>query len=215
MNASFPFRERLLAALVIVLGVVAGCGGPGVADWLEQLGSTDAASRRQAAERLAEEAPKTPEVVAALEKATDDADPEVRRWGCRGLGRHKAKASLSQLEAKLKDPSPAVRRAAAFSLQLLAPDSTAYREELISGMKAGDGGILVAIRGFEPPPAWAIPVLIELTRDRRPGIRRLAVESLGEIAPAMEASRKALEPLRRDPDDRVREAAAKVLDRRR
>ncbi len=83
------------------------------------------------------------------------------------------------------------------------------------GCAPGDGGILVAIRGFEPPPDWAIPALIDLMKDRRPGIRRLAVESLGEIAPAMEASRKALESARRDADDRVREAAIKILERRR
>ncbi|HVJ68660.1 MAG TPA: HEAT repeat domain-containing protein, partial [Caulifigura sp.] len=101
-----------------------------------------------------------------------------------------------------------------FSLQALAPETTPFRDELLSGMKSGDGGLLVAIRGFEPPASWAVPTLLELIKDKRPGIRRLAIEALGDIAPAMEASRKAIEAARRDPDDRVREAADKVLDRK-
>ena len=191
-----------------------GCGGPGAADWLAQLESSNPEVRRDAAERLAEAAPTTPDVVAALKKATDDADAEVRRWACRGLGRHAATDSVSQLETKLKDPATPVRRAAAFSLQSLAPESTDYREEFLSGMRSGDGGLLVAVRGFEPPASWATPVLLELTKDKRAGIRRLAIEALGDIAPAMEAPRKAFDAARRDPDDRVREAAEKILNRR-
>lgn len=210
-----PFSTSLPRNALLLAGLLAGCSGPGPADWLEQLQSSDAEVRRGAAQRLAEAAPTTPEVVRALHKATDDADPEVRRWSCRGLGRHEARGSVDQLETKLKDPSTSVRRAAAFSLQTLAPDSIAYRQEFISGMRSGDGGLLVMIRGFEPPASWAIPVLLDLTKDRRPGIRRLAIETLGEIAPAMEAPRKAFEAAKRDPDHRVREAAAKVLDRKR
>jgi HEAT repeat protein len=196
--------------LIAILLCLGGCS-PGPADWLADLKSTDVPTRRSAAEKLAEKAPTSPEVVAALTQATDDSDPEVRRWSCRGLGRHNAAASVKQLESKLRDPATAVRRAAAFSLQTLAPESTGYREEFIAGMRMGDGGLLVAIKGFEPPATWSVPVLLELMKDRRPGIRRLAVEAIGEIAPAMVEPRKALEAARRDPDDRVREAAAKAL----
>ena len=70
------------------------------------------------------------------------------------------------------------------------------------------------IKGFEPPASWAIPVLLDLTKDKRPGIRRLAIEALAEIAPAMEQPRKAFEAAKRDPDDRVRDAAAKALERK-
>lgn len=209
-----PFVCRI-AVVAAVIFTLTGCGGPGTAEWLDALKSSDPVTRRVAAEKLAEQAPTSPEIVAALALATDDADPEVRRWSCRGLGRHQATTSVRQLEAKLKDPSTPVRRAAAFSLLALAPDSTGYRDEFIAAMRAGDGGILVAIRTFEPPASWATPVLLDLMKDRRPGIRRLAVESIGAIAPAMEASRKALEVAAKDPDDRVREAAAKVLAGRR
>jgi HEAT repeat protein len=204
-------RHRVTAA-VLLFGVLAGCG-PGPADWIQLLESEDVSERRTAAERLAEAAPASPEVAGALLAATDDSDAEVRRWACRGLGRHHATDSIPSLEARLKDPAKAVRRAAALSLQLLAPESTGYQRELIAGMKEGDGGLLVLIKGFEPPASWAIPVLLELTGDRRPGIRRLAIEALAEIAPAMEAPRKAFEIARRDPDDRVRQAAAKALER--
>jgi len=198
----------------LLTGLLAGCS-PGPADWLTQMKSTDVTIRRAAAERLAEASPTSIEVVAALTEAAADADPEVRRWACRGLGRHGARQAVTQLEQRLSDPAVAVRRAAAFSLQLLAPESLAFREELLAGMREGDGGLLVAIRGFEPPASWAVPVLLNLTKDRRPGIRRLAIETLGEIAPAMEAPRKAMEAARRDPDDRVRETATRILDRKR
>jgi len=199
-----------VAVLTVVL---AGCA-PGPADWIQELKSQDVTVRRASAERLAEAAPTSPEVVAALGEATADDDSEVRRLACRGLGRHRASGAVPKLEERLKDSAKAVRRASAFSLQLLAPDSTGYQQEFIAGMREGDGGLLVMIKGFEPPASWAIPVLLELMKDRRPGIRRLAIEALAEIAPAMEAPRKAFEAARRDPDDRVREAASKALERK-
>ncbi|QDT55588.1 HEAT repeat protein [Caulifigura coniformis] len=206
------FPLALMAGLLICL--LSGCG-PGPGDWISQVKSSDVTVRRAAAERLAQAAPTSADTVTALTEAVADADPEVRRWACRGLGRHGARQAVTPLEQRLSDPAVAVRRAAAFSLQLVAPESLAFREELLAGMREGDGGLLVAIRGFEPPASWAVPVLLDLTRDRRPGIRRLAIEALGEIAPAMEAPRKAMEAARRDPDDRVREAAKLILNRRR
>jgi HEAT repeat protein len=206
-------RTLCRGGAMVLIGLLASCA-PGPADWLQQLKSQDVNERRASAERLADAAPTSPEVIAALTEATDDSDPEVRRWACRGLGRHQAKDAVPKLETRLKDPAKAVRRASAFSLQLLAPESTGYQQEFIAGMREGDGGLLVMIKGFEPPASWAIPVLLDLMKDKRPGIRRLAIEALTAIAPAMEAPRKAFEAARRDPDDRVREAAAKALERK-
>jgi HEAT repeat protein len=204
-------RGRIGAALVIVL--LAGCGA-GTADWIQQLKSPEVIVRRASAEQLSDVAATSPDVISALRGAIDDGDPEVRRWACRGLGRHQAAEAIPQLESRLKDPAKPVRRAAAFSLQRLAPESTGYQQEFLAGIREGDGGLIVMIKGFEPPASWAVPVLVDLTKDKRPGIRRLAIEALAEIAPAMEGPRKAFEAARRDSDDRVREAAAKALERK-
>ena len=206
-------RASARGGTIALIAFLAGCGS-GPADWIQDLKSQDVTVRRASAEQLADDAATSPEVVAALTGATDDDDPEVRRLACRGLGRHQATGAVPKLEARLKDPAKPVRRASAFSLQLLAPESTGYQQEFIAGMREGDGGLLVMIKGFEPPASWAIPVLLDLMKDKRAGIRRLAIEALAEIAPAMEGPRKAFEAARRDPDDRVRDAASKALERK-
>src|SRR5436190_4553630 len=88
------------ACAMVLVAILSGCS-PGAADWINDLKSTDVAVRRASAELLADTAPTTPEVVTALTGAIDDHDPEVRRWACRGLGRHQATEAVAKLEGRL------------------------------------------------------------------------------------------------------------------
>jgi HEAT repeat protein len=199
----------------LLLVLATGCGGDPLADAVAGLSSADAAVRRQAAQTLYQLRPDTAEALAALRRGTDDPDPEVRRWCCRTLGElpAHAAAAVPVLESRLTDPETAVRRTAAFALQKLEPDSTAYRAELLAAVTAGDGGVIVALGTLEPRPEWAVPALIGRLRDRRPGLRRLAAECLGALGIDTPEVRQALERLQADADDRVREAAAAALAR--
>jgi HEAT repeat protein len=199
--------------LAFVIATLAGCGPGQVDRLLGELQSPDTATRRRAAQMLIELKPADSRVAAALTKATSDADLEVRRWSCRGLGELGTTSAQSALEGRLKDPEVSVRRAAAFALQQIAPDSTAYREEILAAMRTGDGGVIVALSRMQPPPLWATATLVELLKDRRPGLRRLAAESLGELRPDDPSAATALQKATGDADDRVREAASAALAR--
>jgi len=182
---------------------------------MAQLSSPDVEVRRQAVLTLYERHPERPEVVVALTDASDDPDAEVRRWACRTLGElgPVGQPAVPALEARLQDAETAVRRTAAFALQKLSPESTAYRAEILDGMRQGDGGLIVALGTLRPRPTWAVPALVERLGDRRPGLRRLAAETLGQLGDGSPEVRRALERLQRDADDRVRGAAVEALAR--
>jgi HEAT repeat protein len=202
--------------LIAVSCGLAGCGGDVVAIALQDLRSADVAVRRRAVQTLFEARPADPMVVTALADALSDADGEVRRAAARTLGvlGTPARDVIPRLEQTLRDSDTGVRRAAAFALQQLAPESEAYRQELIAAMRAGDGGVIVALPKLSPRPDWALEPLRELLKDRRPGTRRLAIEALAELRFDDPTLRPALQRLAEsDRDDRVREAAREALSR--
>jgi len=203
-------RRECLAVLLLLAGF-GGCGTSDADQLLTDLKSADVKLRRNAARMLGDATSADDRTIAALTGALGDADEEVRRWSAQGLGAVGAKSSQAALEGRLKDDATPVRRAAAFALQRLAPDSTAYRTELLAAMKSGDGGVIVALAELQPPPLWATSTLVEILKDRRPGIRRLAAEALGQLAVDDPTVRAALEKAQSDADDRVREAATKSL----
>jgi HEAT repeat protein len=206
------FARRRLSVVRWLLLIVAASGCPRPNDWrqaLDDLRHADPQVRRIAAQRLFETRPHEPPVIPALTAALRDVDPEVRRWSCRALGELPAQPALQQLEDVLQDGDVSVRRAAAFAAQRLSPESTAYRAELISAMKAGDGGVIVAVQALQPPAEWAIPTLATILKDdRRPGLRRLAAEALGILGSQSAAASTALEQATKDRNDQVRAAAA-------
>lgn len=212
-------RQRISAwsALsILVSTLIAGCSAGRIHEALNNLTSTDVKLRRQAAQALFELRPQQEPVVSALTQAITDSDSEVRRWVCRTLGElgETASPAVPALEGALKDSETAVRRSAAFALQKLAPDSKAYRLELSDAMLDGDGGVIVALPKLSPKPDWAIPSLVKLLKDRRPGTRRLAAEALGEIGISSTEVQPALETAAaKDADDRVRESAAYALQK--
>lgn len=208
MSACRCFLAELLIAMSLL-----GCGQSEVDRLLGDLKSADIATRRRSAQTLAERQRADDRIASALTAALSDADLEVRRWSCRGLGEIGASSAQAALEERLRDSETSVRRAAAFALQRIAPESTAFREEIVAAMRSGDGGVVIALAQWQPPPLWATPTLVELLKDRRPGLRRLAADALGQIKANDPQSASALERATHDADDRVREAASAALAR--
>lgn len=192
--------------------LLTGCG-EGTADrLLRELQSTDAAVRQKAAQAVAEQKLSDPRLIAALHRSTADPAAEVRRWSCRALGAIGDSTAIPVLEAGTRDKETPVRRAAALSLLTLAPDNAPARQELTEAIRSGDGGVIVLLTSWQPRPTWAVPTLLDLLRDRRPGIRRLAVEALAALGGEQPEVAAALRKLEKDPDDRVRESVAKALE---
>jgi HEAT repeat protein len=59
----------------------------------------------------------------------------------------------------------------------------------------------------------AVSALIAALKDRSPAVRRAAARALGNIGVQAQRARLALETAASDPQDEVREAAAKALQR--
>lgn len=207
--------RRSVGTLVATLLIAAGSGcGPNAADrLLSDLQSSDSALRRAAAQAIVEQESPDHRLQSALTKALGDSDPEVRRWSCRGLGQFGTPEAVPLLESRLSDESTPVRRAAAFSLLRIDPASQGGQKELEQAMKLGDGGVIIALRDWTPPPTWASPTLLTLLKDHRPGIRRLAAEALGNTGGNEPQVIAALEAAAKDSDDRVRQAVTAALVR--
>lgn len=205
---SMPVRCGVLGLAVLLL---TGCGEGTTDRLLRELKSTDAAVRQKAAQTVADRKLSDPRLIAALHRSTEDPAAEVRRWSCRALGAIGDSTAIPVLEAGTKDKETPVRRAAALSLLTLAPDNGPARQELTEAIRSGDGGVIVLLTTWQPSPTWAVPTLLDLLRDRRPGIRRLAVEALAALGSGQPEVVAALRKLEKDPDDRVRESVARAL----
>jgi HEAT repeat protein len=120
--------------------------------------------------------------------------------------------SLDALSQTLEDDEQPVRIAAAFAIQELAPTEESHTAVLIEAMKMGEGGVIVAVGEYGPSAAWAVPTLVSLLQDRRPGIRRITADALRQIGSAAAAAKDALrQAAQSDEDDRVRDAAQEAL----
>jgi HEAT repeat protein len=152
--------------------------------------------------------------ISALASALEDEDREVRRLAIRALGQLSPEATscVPSLCRLLHDDELSVRMAAALAIQELDPAEKTHITVLIEMMKRGEGGTIVAVGRFGAKAAWAVPTLVSLLADRRPGIRRLAADALGEMGPAASTAENALLQSTKDSDDRVRAAAQKALE---
>ena len=198
--------HRRSPSLVACLLVAMGCGSGRIDQLIQDLSSDDATIRRTSIAELAKiEAPPV-RVRDACARAIHDTDRDVRRIALTTLGNNHGPEQQALLEQGLDDEELSVRMAAAYALMKVDSQHPGAIKVLRAAMKLGDGGVIVAI-GREKY-AWAVPTLIELLRDRRPGTRRLAAESLGQIGPAAAAALPVLQRATSDKDDRVRAAAA-------
>ena len=208
--------QRLPAQWMLALLTAALCGGCGsdpVAPLVEQLRSTDADARRDAARSLGALGPAAASAVESLEAVVDDESPAVRQAVCRALGEigESSPSTTAALQGALTDRELSVRLASAFALLRLAPDDLAYVPVLKTAMEQGEGGTIVAVGHMGTDATWALPTLTGLLRDRRPGIRRIAAEAIGRIGPDESARASLRNSAADDPDDRVREAARTAL----
>jgi len=223
-----PFSTQFLTSMAsikvkVVLGwtlswaasiVCAGCGGHPLTTLTEQLRSDEVQIRRSAARELGQMGPAAAAAVGALQDAVADRDREVRRLSSIALGEvgPPAKAAVPALTAALSDDELSVRLAAAFSLQKLDTHNEAFAPVLIGAMRKGDGGVIVRVGELGAGAGWAVPTLISLLDDQRPGIRRISADALQQIGPLASAAEAALRrAASQDSDDRVRAAAQQAL----
>ena len=213
MRSSELRRSLVPLAAAVLLAAGSGCGSNATDRLLAELRSPELALRRAAAQAIAEQEAPDDRFQAALTEALGDLDPEVRRWSCRGLGQFGTGDVIPLLEARLADDATPVRRAAAFALIRLDPANKGGQKELETAMRSGDGGVMVALTNWTPPPTWAVPTLTDLLKDRRPGIRRLAADALGNTGVSEPRVVAALQEAAKDSDDRVRQAVTGALVR--
>ena len=180
----------------------------------QQLKSADVEARRTAARALGEMGNEAETAIPLLGDAVGDEDAEVRRLASYALGGMgpAARPALPALNKALEDQELSVRLSAAFAVQKIAPETETHVPVLVHAMQMGEGGVIVSVGDMGEKAAWAVPTLVSLLKDRRPGIRRLAAEALGRIGPAESAAEAALRAAARDGDDRVREAAQQALE---
>jgi HEAT repeat protein len=205
-----------LKAILSCCCLLAGCGTDRVDGLIDQLGHADVKVRRAAARQLADLGREAEPAVPALNDAITDQDREVRRLAIHAISQvgPQADSFLQTLINALDDDELSVRLAAALAINRIAPDEDAHQEVLVSAMKMGEGGIIVAVGQAGENSAWAVPTLIGLLVDSRPGIRRITANSLEQIGPAAEAAKEALQQAAQsDPDDRVRGAADRALQK--
>lgn len=200
--------------LTLCLAAAAGCGADEVSLLTEQLSSADADARAAAVRSLGELGTRAASAAPQVVTATRDSDADVRQGSCRALGDIGIAdpAVLAALQESLEDAESSVQLAAAFALVKLDPEGRAYVPVLERTMRSGEGGTIVAVGQMGSSASWAVPTLIDLLKDRRPGIRRLAAEALGRIGPTPDAV-TALERAAQDADDRVRAAASEALSK--
>jgi HEAT repeat protein len=201
---------RTLGLLWLCLWV--GCGRSRVEELIEALQAGDLQSRRDAARMLGELGPEAAPAAGPLAAALLDADPELQRLSAQALPRLGLPASevAPAVRPLLEHEKLSVRLTAAFTLLDLDPADESPRPALLQAMTMGEGGTIVAVAARGPDVQWAIPTLIDLLRDRRAGIRRLAAEALGQIGATTEST-AALRRALSDTDDRVRESAQMAL----
>lgn len=210
-NVNSVFR-RILAFGLCAIAV--GCGAGKLETLETQLRDPNVETRLAAARSLGEMKADAAPAVPALIEAMQDVDVEMRRLCCQALGeigKSPIGDSVAALAKQLESTEWTVRLAAAFALQKIDPNSDLFVDEINKAMQRGEGGTIVAVGKMGPSAAWAVPALTELLHDRRPGIRRIAADSLGQIGVAAAASEPALRESLKDPDDRVRSAAKSAL----
>jgi len=202
--------------LGIVLSGIGGCGGDPVARWAAELQDEDVHVRRAAARQLADLGFEAEPAASALGNALDDPDREVRRLAIHAVSQvgPPAESFLPALQNALDDEELSVRIAAAIAINRIDPNEEGHQRVLIDAMKMGEGGIIVTVGQMAEDAGWAVPTLIDLLGDPRPGIRRISANSLEQIGPAAAAAEETLQQVASsDAEERVREAAQQALDR--
>ena len=135
---------------------------------------------------------------------------DVKRVSYLALGNAGSVRALGALEEGLRQPSPALRAAAAFALRWIEDDTASARLSLILTRDASPEvrKQAAAALGFRSNAQRA---LLAGLRDSDAGVRFAALESLAKQKPLNHESVEAVLGLSGDPDKDVREAALSLL----
>ncbi|MGD9854118.1 MAG: HEAT repeat domain-containing protein [Planctomycetaceae bacterium] len=212
-----------MAAMLVL--AACGCGPTRFDQLLESAQSDDLDRQRAALRELADLGPEAAPAVPYLIQLSGHPHPDIRRLSGLALGNLASGQVTADMPSQrgeirdvllrqLDDKDLAVRNTAAFALLDLDPDQASAQRQLQRAIQQGDGGLIDRLTHLDPKPAWAVPTLIDIVkRDRRPGLRRLAVVALGEIDPSRVDAQQALKTALEDPNDQVRSAAGAALRR--
>jgi HEAT repeat protein len=150
-----------------------------------------------------------PEDIGLFRQRLTDRAPELRRAAAEGLGRAGDRDSIPALETMLKtDRADEARLAAAFALQRLGQTQS----HIIASMLAVDDVSAQARDDLFELGAAAVPGVLQALKVAT-GSRYRAdlVQTIGYIGGTGEVA--SVEPLLRDPDERVQRAAAQAVTR--
>jgi HEAT repeat protein len=141
---------------------------------------------------------------------------EVRAAAAGALGglELEAEAVREPLAEALRDDEAEVRQTAMRAVQRLGPSGALFVPDLIrmAGRPRERQGVERALRRFEKarPDDRAVAGLIALLGHEKEGVRELAARFLGLAGPRASAALPALERLKDDPSEEVRERAAEA-----
>ncbi len=199
-NAGRPLRveKGLMKRLLVLAAVVAGCSSSDERPILDLYDRLDflcaqynaALDRRDAVDQVRAEGAITREAQKGFDVLTRDAGGAVdirRRWlATFALGFSKRPDADTPLRARLDDPDPLVRVAAAISLAVLgSPNPPIERVKLMLGEPAKDVrvGALVALKIMLTPgeDAGLSPYLIGLLDDRELAVRLEAINVMARV----------------------------------
>lgn len=171
--------------------------------------------QREAVETLGENLPAADAIPVLKAIATGDPNPDVQREAVQTLGELKESpdAQAAITEFARTHPNSDVRRAAIETLGELAP--TAETVRLLAGIVANDRNedvqrtAVETLGGIGEP---GLPAVIDLARTHSsPDVRRAAVETVAEHAPAAQALELLAQIARRDANPDVQRSAVETL----
>jgi HEAT repeat protein len=192
-----------------------GCSSSRVDELAAELRDGNVQARRAAALSLKElSSEKSNAIPSLVNAANGDDDMEVRRLSLQALATMgpRAQECLPRLTPLLEDSEESVRIATALAIARIDPDSESCRPVLIRAMRAGNGGILLAVGKLGADAKWAVPALVELLSHDLVQLRSLAAHTLGQIGPAAGDAVPALERMSHNRDPAVREVALEALE---
>lgn len=155
-------------------------------------------------------------VVPPLIDALADQEAKVRAAAASALGRmrHEAAEATRALIDAIEDADSEVRRAVVNALGHVAADDPAALPPVAARLNDEDDQVRwSAARVLANYGAPAVPWLVEAMETETVAVRRLVVETLGDLGPAAVTARPALEAALGDPDAEVRDAAEWALGR--
>jgi HEAT repeat protein len=152
--------------------------------------------------------------IPGLTQALSDKTPVVRHAAAYALGEigPEAESAVPELIAALKDQDSQVRSSTAYSLMLIGTPTVAALSNVIDhgDANARDAAVREFIR-FYRSLRTIVPPLLKMAHAEPAGSRRTALETLGAIRAADDATITTLIGALQDPDVDVRLAAARAL----